>query len=907
MPSRLLRDPIYLGCIVLLVGVATGFWVVRAWLDDDLLRARPTSVVLALLLALGLLFRARGGMRVPTVLIGLVILVTCGAQLTNFVLTGASEAAGPGIVLVGQNFAAGMSCLGMALVIDGLLPAHWGRHLVFGLIGAIVAGLSVLGLFEFAGLSRDVGIAGVQLPMGMRLPSALILLFGGIALLAGTRLRGTPDGSGSEYGQGVQPESVRDRTGLAAGLAMLFIALGATAILWREAMMQAAARERADAESALSRFGTALSTQALGATALLDGVGGLFAASSQVTSLEWSDYLRHVNYEGRFASVIALLYTRELRPGAAGAAVPHLVLDGIPHEIRPAGVRERYVVVAHVSPDSEYLRGLIGMDVAADDRFRELIDMARGATTVFASPPIDIPGKGSQPARKGFALIRAIEARAHGDPGFVHAIIDAATIVSQANKDTGDLLRDIRVADVSAGRAEMSLFGDPSAVFAEGGQGIAVTTTVKLAGRDWKVDAVSRDAAAGAVTSRTAMPVLAGGCIVALVLFAMTWVLAGHRARALNLASRMTAELRRSQRAQQAITDTANAGIITTDSVGTILYMNPAASAIFGVDSAATIGRALIDLVPERHRDRHSLGIERARVGQSPNIIGHAIETIGLRSDGGEIPLEILASSWTSDGESYFTGFVRDISERKRQQQMLEQKTRELERSNADLEQFAYVASHDLQEPLRMVASYVQLLSRRYRGKLDADADEFIGFAVDGATRMQRLIQDLLAYARVGRSGRQPIVTHVGLCAEAAVEQLQESIVENDARVRVDADCEAMAVPSQLTQLFQNLIGNALKFRGSEAPRIDIDAVRESSCWHVRVSDNGIGIEPQHRERVFAIFQRLHTRREYPGTGIGLAICRKIVEGLGGRIWVESDPGKGSVFHFTLPAIEEVP
>ncbi|MEO8012241.1 MAG: ATP-binding protein, partial [Dokdonella sp.] len=226
---------------------------------------------------------------------------------------------------------------------------------------------------------------------------------------------------------------------------------------------------------------------------------------------------------------------------------------------------------------------------------------------------------------------------------------------------------------------------------------------------------------------------------------------------------------------------------------------------------------------------------------------------------------------------------------------------------NADLEQFAYVASHDLQEPLRMVASYVQLLSRRYRGRLDADADDFIAFAVDGATRMQRLIQDLLGYARVGRSGKQPIAAHVGHCADSAVAQLQAVFAETGARVTVDADFKVMAVPSQVTQLFQNLIANAIKFRGPNAPKIDIDAKREGDYWHVRVRDNGIGIEPQHRERVFSIFQRLHTRAEYDGTGIGLAICRRIVEGCGGGIWVDSEPGQGSVFHFTVPAIKDSP
>lgn len=205
-----------------------------------------------------------------------------------------------------------------------------------------------------------------------------------------------------------------------------------------------------------------------------------------------------------------------------------------------------------------------------------------------------------------------------------------------------------------------------------------------------------------------------------------------------------------------------------------------------------------------------------------------------------------------------------------------------------------------------MVASYVQLLARRYRGRLDHDADEFIGFAVDGASRMQSLIQDLLAYARVGRSGQQSIPVHIGHCAASARLALQESIVESGACVDIAADGVARAVPSQLVQLFQNLIGNAIKFRSKDTPIVSIDATREDEFWHVRVRDNGIGIEPRYRERVFAIFQRLHTRNEYPGTGIGLAICRKIVEGFGGRIWIESETGQqGSVFHFTIPASED--
>jgi two-component system, chemotaxis family, sensor kinase Cph1 len=250
-------------------------------------------------------------------------------------------------------------------------------------------------------------------------------------------------------------------------------------------------------------------------------------------------------------------------------------------------------------------------------------------------------------------------------------------------------------------------------------------------------------------------------------------------------------------------------------------------------------------------------------------------------------------------------GFVTtysDVTEQRRAEKQLAEHARDLERSNSELEQFAYVASHDLQEPLRMVASYCQLLHRRYKGKLDQDADEFIGFAVEGATRMQRMINELLNYSRVGRKSAGFAPVEAGAAVEAALGGLAAAIEESGAVVTVGELPQVVGEALLLQQLFQNLVGNALKFRRDDAaPEIEIAAERGDGAWQFSVRDNGIGIESEYAERIFLLFQRLHERTKYPGTGIGLALCKKVVEHHGGRIWVDSEPGAGSVFKFTIP------
>jgi signal transduction histidine kinase len=257
------------------------------------------------------------------------------------------------------------------------------------------------------------------------------------------------------------------------------------------------------------------------------------------------------------------------------------------------------------------------------------------------------------------------------------------------------------------------------------------------------------------------------------------------------------------------------------------------------------------------------------------------------------------------DIDSMRRRIVAELASLREAHEQLDAQTRDLERSNAELEQFAYVASHDLQEPLRKVASFCQLLEQRYRGQLDERADQYIDFAVDGAKRMQQLINDLLAFSRVGRTSGDFARVDLGEAADRALADLESAIAESGATVEVGELPAVRGEASLLTLVFQNLIGNGIKFRSQEAPAVRVTAERQDGEWLISCSDNGIGIDAEYAERVFVIFQRLHGKDEYAGTGIGLAMCRKIVEHHGGRIWLAPDAGPGTTFRFTLPALEE--
>jgi PAS domain S-box-containing protein len=346
--------------------------------------------------------------------------------------------------------------------------------------------------------------------------------------------------------------------------------------------------------------------------------------------------------------------------------------------------------------------------------------------------------------------------------------------------------------------------------------------------------------------------------------------------------------------------------MVVVNQKGEIVLLNVQAEKQFGYSRDELVGQKVKNIIPQGFAERLVADALRSVEDALAQQIGTGIELTGRRKDSSEFPIEIMLSPLESAEGILVTAAVRDITTRKTAEANLLNKMEELNRSNEELGQFAYIASHDLQEPLRMVASYTQLLSRRYKGKLDSDADEFIAFAVDGASRMQRLIQDLLAYSRVGTKGRDLLDISSEEALQQALINLRGAIEEKDALVTHDPLPAVVADDMQLIQLFQNLVGNAIKYQNAEIPKVHISASRNGSKkWTFSVKDNGLGIDPQYFEKIFGMFQRLHKREEFAGTGIGLAICKKIVERHGGSISVESQPGQGSTFRFALAESEK--
>lgn len=335
---------------------------------------------------------------------------------------------------------------------------------------------------------------------------------------------------------------------------------------------------------------------------------------------------------------------------------------------------------------------------------------------------------------------------------------------------------------------------------------------------------------------------------------------------------------------------------------GRIAFVNAQTEKLFAYAREQLIGQSVEKLVPERYRGAHTG--HRTGYFRDPRTrpMGAGLDLYGLRGDGTEFPAEISLSSIETEDGKLATAAIRDITDRKNAERDLARHAAELQRSNVELSQYAYVASHDLQEPLRMVVTYTDKLAEHLDGQLDDRSREWANYVVEGATRMQSLIEGLLEFSRVRPEEAEFTVVDCEVVLRRALANLQAAVAESEATLTHDPLPTISADSLQLLQLFQNLIGNALKFRADAAPAIHIGCRREADDWHLSVRDNGIGIDAADAERIFVLFQRLHSKDDYSGAGIGLALCKKIVDAHHGRIWVHSERGAGATFHCLLPA-----
>jgi len=348
-----------------------------------------------------------------------------------------------------------------------------------------------------------------------------------------------------------------------------------------------------------------------------------------------------------------------------------------------------------------------------------------------------------------------------------------------------------------------------------------------------------------------------------------------------------------------AIVESSHDAIIGKSLDGVITSWNLGAEKIYGYSAAEVVGKSMTMLIPPGQQEDFARLMDKVRRGEP--VINQ--ETERVRKDGGHIYVSLTLSP-VKNAAGMIVGVSSvggDITEQKRAEEKLQSALAELERSNKELEQFAYIASHDLQEPLRMVSSYTQLLAKRFEGQLDEKTQKYVHYAVDGAFRMKTLINDLLAYSRVGRRGKPPEPADSNAILGEALRNLAALVEENRAVITHENLPTVRADASQLVLVFQNLIANAIKFRRADVPRIHVSAQDKGGEWLFAVKDNGIGIESRHADRIFVIFQRLHTHEEYSGNGIGLAVCKRVVERHGGKIWFQSEPGNGTTFFFAIP------
>ncbi len=585
-----------------------------------------------------------------------------------------------------------------------------------------------------------------------------------------------------------------------------------------------------------------------------------------------------------------------------------------------AANRDEYVVIRYIEPLEEN-RPALGVDALHLPNRREALLLARDSGKPAATGSVSLVQRGQRqdgllifhPIYRQGAPRETVSQRRANLEGYVAAVLLMGEAVSAS-------LQGLDPDDIVLRIEETNQAGESQVLYTNSVSGPILTPDVKTQASDlgysFDYQVVGRTWTFRFLPTRAYLTnhrpwglwlVTTGGVLFTSLLGAFLLVVTGQSARTEELVASRTAQLAESEQRIKLALENSRQGLWDWDIASGTAILDDNWAAILGY-GPGTLPNHLTTWEESLHPDDKAAVYDKLQGHFESSANLYDVVYRAKTKSGGWIWVNSRGCVQARDlrGKPLrMMGTIQDVTERKLAEEQLAARAAELSRSNGELERFAYVASHDLREPLRMVLSFCTLLQERYHGKLDDRADKYIGFAVDGAKRMQMLVDDLLEYSRVGRSKERMESVDLHAVLDAALANLKLAIGESHARLCVDPLPWVRGDELRLTQVLQNLIGNALKFRGGDPPHISISAQREGNHWRLSVQDNGIGIDPQYFERIFVVFQRLHTQAEYPGTGIGLALCQRILELHGGKIWLESAVGRGTTFHFTLLPAEE--
>lgn len=662
-----------------------------------------------------------------------------------------------------------------------------------------------------------------------------------------------------------------------------------------------------DAERSTQRLEGALENY-LG---IVSSLQSFYASSELVTAEEFRSFSSRL--VGLLPGVRALYWAERVPDTEREAYVARVRGEGLADfEIRdaagPAPPAAEHVVLRYIEPLAANGRAL-GFDLLSEPHRRAALQMALQTGEAVATSPVALV----QDPQQRPAVVAALPVFAHGEgraqdwrlanvTGYVGAVFVIDDIVREAFgalEDEGLRYNLFDITDDVAGGVILNERGR----FDARAEGVRRVRELHWAGRHWQLEFFLSAQYLVSHRSRQAWWLMATGLLFTGLLGMLLLVIIGRQARVEALVASQTAEIRRGEERFRGLLENTPDAMVIVNRAGLIEFANEQAVRLFGHDRAELLGQPVEMLIPESLRAGHVRHRDGYFGAPARRPMGAGIPLRARRRDGSEFPVEISLGPVSFGGELSVTATVRDISARMLVQNQLAQYADNLKRSNDELEQFAYVASRDLKAPLRGVIGFSQLLQRRLGEQRDDDAREYLQHIIASGQHMQNLISDLLLFARVGRGedSARVAVDAEDVLAEAQL-RLRSLIDECGAQLSHEPLPRVMATRTELLQLLQNLLSNAIKFQPGERPRVHLSAQREGECWRIGVRDYGIGIPADQQQRIFKIFQRLHSAEQYEGTGVGLAICQKIVQRHGGRIWAESEPGRGSIFYFTLHA-----